>query len=245
MTAYRFGPLVYELIGAAPSFLSPYQVAAPPGRVIALSREPIAHAIPLRDTAILTGADSHTIYLPAGADPERALHAPLAALVARDLAEHSALLLHASAVRVEGGVALIVGPPSAGKTTFARHEPTRAFAGNAVCASREGDRWIACALPFASDPDPALDARDSAEIAAIVELVRGASAAFEWIPPSRATMVLMSCVSAPAFDDPWRRQRASAALDLAASVALASLAASGSGDDLNLLDRSLSMSPRP
>lgn len=242
MVALRFGPVSYELAGALPRFLDPYRVEGVGARRVEV--EAGEGATPVRDASVTIEATRHRIFLRPDADPERSLHAPLAELVARDLSEHGALMLHASAVRVEGGVALLIGPPSVGKTTFARHDPTRAFAGNAACVWQIEGRWRVEALPFASDPDPDLDARGAEDLVAMVELRRGGEG-FEWIPPARATGVIMSRMGATTLDDPWRRERALAALDLAASVALGSLGVSGRASDLELLDRSLLASQRP
>ncbi|MEZ4392510.1 MAG: hypothetical protein R3A48_15590 [Polyangiales bacterium] len=242
MVALRLGPLSYELVGARPRFLDPYLVAGVGARRVEVAVG--EGETPVRDASVTVEAARHRVFLRPGADPERSLHAPLAELAARDLPEHGALLLHASAVRVAGGVALLVGPPSVGKTTFARHDPSRAFAGNAACARRVGGRWRAEALPFASDPDPDLDARGAETLVAVVELRRGVEG-FEWIPPARATGLIMRRIGATTLDDPWRRERALAALDLAASVALASLGVAGRASDLERLDRSLLASQRP
>lgn len=242
MVAIRFGPLSYELAGVLPRFLAPYAVEGVGARRVDV--EVGEGATPVRDASVTIEPGRHRIFLRPDADPERSLHAPLAELVARDLGAHGALLLHASAVRVPGGVAVLVGPPSVGKTTFARHDPARAFAGNAVCARRVDGRWRAEALPFASDPDPELDAAGVEDLVVTVELHRGGEG-FEWIAPARATGVIMNRASATTLDDPWRRERALAALDLAASVALGSLGVTGRACDLKLLDRSLQASQRP
>lgn len=239
MTVVALGPLRYAVTGYLPPWLRarvtddaagarPLAITlgdAPPG-----ARD--VHGAAVRED---DGADA--VFLPTDRDPARMAHGPLAQLVARDLAALGALLLHASAVRTAGGVTLLVGPPSAGKTTFARHDLSRAFAGNAVCARREGGAWVARALPFASDPDPALDAADEVGVEAIVELARGAPGALEWIEGPAATMVVARACVRPVLADPWRRRRAAAILDLGASVGIASLRATGTRADLDLLDR--------
>lgn len=244
MTVVALGPLRYEVVGALPPFL---RARAVPGETAARRIEvSLAQAFP-RDAADVHGAavralpDRDEVYLPAGKDPSRTLHGPLAQLVARDLAALDGLLLHASAVRVAGGVALLAGAPGAGKTTLAGWDPSRAFAGNAVCARRAGERWVAEALPFASDPRPDLDAGGEAEVAAIVELGRAGSPSLEWASGHRATVIVARACVTPVLADPWRRRRAAAILDLAASVGIASLGATGTRDDLDLLDRSLNL----
>lgn len=247
ITALAFGPLRYALRGSVPRFLAPFAQErqgdelslelrlgdAPPG------------AVSVWGTAVSLEGERRVIHLPEGSDPERALHAPLAELAARDLPCAGGILLHASAVRAERGAALLVGPPSVGKTTFARHDPARALAGNAVGVWRSERGWVCAALPFASDPDPTLDAPGEHPLAAIVELHRASAPWFEWQPPARATVSLMKRVAAPSLDDPCKRARVSCALDLAATVALASLGVTGSRADLDHLDRCLNPSARP
>jgi hypothetical protein len=247
ITALAFGPLRYALHGPLPRFLAPF-AREPRGDELALTLhvgDAPADAVAVRGTAVSLEGERRGIHLPEGSDPERALHAPLAELAARDLPGVGALLLHASAVRGERGAVLLVGPPSVGKTTFARHDRARALAGNAVCAWRSDRGWVCAALPFASDPDPGLDAPGEHLIEAIVELHRAAAPWFEWQTPARATVSLMKRVSAPSLDDPCKRARASCALDLAAAVALASLGVTGSRADLDHLDRCLNPSARP
>jgi hypothetical protein len=243
VTLVALGPLRYEVVGPLPPFLRARALPGSDGaarvvEVVVTAALP-ADATPVHNTAVRAGDDGDTVYLRADQDPLRSLHGPFAQLVARDLAGLDALLLHASAVRVTGGVALLVGPPSVGKSTFAGHDPARAFAGNAVCARRDGARWVAAALPFASDPDPRLDATGEAPVAAIVELSRASAPSFEWGSAARATMLLTRCCVAPSLGDPWRRRRAVAMLDLGASVGIASLGAAGTRADLDLLDRCL------
>lgn len=247
ITAVAFGPLRYALCGALPRFLAPF-AQEPQGDEVSLDlrvgRAP-AGAAAVRGTAVSLEGERRVIHIPEASDPERALHAPLAELAARDLPCAGGLLLHASAVRGARGALLLVGPPSVGKTTFARHDPARALAGNAVCAWRSERGWRCAALPFASDPDPRLDAPGEHPIEAIVELHRAAAPWFEWQPAVRATVSLMKRVAAPSLDDPCKRARASCALDLAGSVALASLGVTGSRADLDHLDRCLNPSARP
>lgn len=247
ITGLAFGPLRYALHGPLPGLLAPY---ARPLRGDELTLEVRVgdappSALKVWGTAVSLEGERRVIHLPFGSDPERALHAPLAALAARDLPSAGALLLHASAVRAAGGAALLVGPPSVGKTTFARHDPARALAGNAVCAWRSDRGWVGAALPFASDPDPGLDAPGEFPLAAIVELHRASEPWFEWQTPGGATVTLMKRLATPSLDDPWKRARASCALDLAATVALASLGVTGSRADLDHLDRCLNPSARP
>lgn len=247
ITALAFGPLRYALRGAPPRFLTPF-AQEPRGDELALELrvgEAPAGAVAVWGTAVSQEGDRRVIHLPAGRDAERALHAPLAELVGRDLPCVGGLLLHASAVRAARGAVLLIGPPSVGKTTFARHDPARALAGNAVCAWRANGGWLCAALPFASDPDPTLDAPGAHPLGAIVELHRAPAPWFEWQPPARATVSLMKRVAAPSLDDPCKRARVSCALDLAATVALASLGVTGRRADLDHLDRCLNPSARP
>ncbi|MFO0624690.1 MAG: hypothetical protein U0325_03670 [Polyangiales bacterium] len=246
-TGLAFGPLRYAVDGPLPAFLVPYAVPRGEGDLplsIQVGAVASSHAT-VWGTGVSLAHGHRVIHLPAGSDPERSLHAPLAALAARDLPSVGALLLHASAVRGPRGAVLLVGPPSVGKTTFARHDPTRALAGNAVCAWRAEGGWVCAALPFASDPDPRLDAPGTHALGTIVELHRATTPWFEWQPPSRATVTLMKRVAVPSLDDPWKKARASCVLDLAAAVALASLGVTGSRTDLDHLDRCLNPSARP
>lgn len=242
MSFVALGPLVYELAGWAPPLLDPFRTAPAPGarRVEVVVGEAFPpDATPVHGAAVRALEDGDTVYLPGDRDPARMVHGPIAQLVARDLSALGALLLHASAVRVDGGVALLTGPPGVGKTTFARHDPARAFAGNAVCARRGDHGWVAAALPFASDPDPSLDAPGEAPVVAIAELAWAPSPSLEWLPGARATFIVARACVVPVLGAAPRATRAAAALDLAASVAIASLRAAGTRADLDLLDRSL------
>lgn len=241
MTTVALGPLRYEVTGYFPPCLRAYVTEGAPGaRPLRVSFDaPPAGCARVHDTAVLATDAGDAVFLPADKDPARMVHGPLAQLVARDLAAHDALLLHASAVRAGEGVALVTGAPSAGKSTFARHDPARAFAGNAVCARRAAGGWSARAMPFASDPDPALDAADEAPIVATVELTRSGAPSLEWITGGAATVIVARACVTPVLADPWRRRRAAAILDLGASVGIASLGATGTRADLELLDRCL------
>lgn len=239
-----FGPLQYRVEGDPPAYLHAY-ACNPRGSVATLrfaDGAPPPGALRVRDAHVVIAEGLRAVYLDAGADPERATHAPLAELVAGDLPACGAIMLHASAVRAASGAALLIGPPSVGKTTFARHDRSRALAGNAVCVWSGSGGWRGAALPFASDPDPTLDAREEFSVAVIVELHRGAHPRFEWLAPLRATVAVMKCLAAPPFADPDRAVRAALALDLVARVGVASLAVTGDRADLGLLDESLNVS---
>ncbi|HJL19549.1 MAG TPA: hypothetical protein RMH99_28055 [Sandaracinaceae bacterium LLY-WYZ-13_1] len=69
------------------------------------------------------------------------------------------LVLHASGVEIDGGVALFVGPSGAGKTTVANHCPsTRAFARDRAAVYRRPDGWYAAVMaggdPIELPPSP-------------------------------------------------------------------------------------------
>lgn len=253
MAILRFGPCRYALsIDAPPSIARFVDDTRPDDDARSSTREvevvfgdPPHGAHRLRQTAVALEGERRRVFLRAGADPDRALHEPLAELLARDAAEAGALLLHGAAIRVPGGVVVLTGPPSVGKTTFARHDLTRAFSGNAVCVWRTPESWMASAVPFASDPDPRLDATDLQPLRAMVELRRDPASGFEWIDAARATMVVMRRIATPTMSDPWRARRAASALDLAGSVAIAFLSTSGGRQDLELLDQCLKRSARP
>ena len=101
ITALAFGPLRYALRGPLPRFLAPF-AREPRGDELPLALhvgDAPAGAVSVRGTAVSLEGERRVIHLPEGSDPERALHAPLAELAARDLPAAGALLLHASAVR--------------------------------------------------------------------------------------------------------------------------------------------------
>jgi hypothetical protein len=154
-------------------------------------------------------------------DPGR--HTPwLAAfceLVARDASLHGALLLHAGAVTVPDGVALLVAAPGVGKTTAVRAAGERAFASNAVLLEMTGiGAPVARAMPFTREPAPELEAPRPAALAAVAFVHRADAPSVEWIAGSLATMRLMPHVTRPRGADPHARARTDLALALGGRV---------------------------
>ena len=143
----------------------------------------------------------------------------LADRVVLDAPTVGAVVLHAAAVRVEGGVALLVAPPGTGKTTAAVHAGDRAFAYNGVLCV-PGDSTRAWALPFAggAPPQPRVSSAMELPVRVVLILVRGDTPWFEWAPGAAATTsVLRACVC-PRSGDPHRRVRAVIALEIASRV---------------------------
>ncbi len=137
-------------------------------------------------------------------------------LVARDAALHRCLLVHAGAVTVEGGVALLVAPPGVGKTTAVRHAGARAFASNAVLLDLSGEVPTALAMPFTREPAPELESPSRLPLAALAFVHRSPEAAVEWIAGTLATIRLMPHVTRPRGGDPHARARTDLALSMGA-----------------------------
>lgn len=169
----------------------------------------------------------------------RELRAALASLVAREAPRHGALLVHASAVRVKNGVALLIAPKGTGKTTAARAAGERAFAGNAVLVCGVNGEAHALALPFAGDPDPSLDARGTEPVQAIFSLQRAESLTIEWCDRGRATIPLARAVVRPHGGEPFARERAELTLTLASSIPHAVLRTPVGPGYLSALDAAL------
>lgn len=190
------------------------------------------------------GDEAHRIFVARGHEARWVV--PFAALVAHDAPSVGALVIHCAAVRVEGGVALLLAKGGTGKSTFARAAGARSFAHNAVIVAVEGeDGPRAWSLPFAGDPQPDLDASGAARVRVVALLERGEAPGFEWTPRSEATTSLArSCVRAPAVD-PWARERFMLALALAARVAVGRIRTTRGPRDLESLDAALSTENRP
>ena len=165
----------------------------------------------------------------------------LAALVGHDAPAARAVVIHCAAIRVEGGVALLLAPSGTGKTTFARAAGPRSFAHNAVIVEDDAEGHpVAWALPFAGDLRPELDAPGSARVRVIAELARAGAPGFEWIARSAATVSLArATVRAPARD-PWARERFMVASALATRAIVGRLCTSRDPRDLEPLDAVLS-----
>lgn len=144
----------------------------------------------------------------------------MAALVSHDAPSVGAVVVHCAAVRIDGGVALLLAPGGTGKTTFARRAGARSFAHNAVIVEVGDARLRAWALPFAGDPHLELDAEGAADVRVVALLERADAPGFEWLPRGAATtMVARCCMRAPAAD-PWARERFMLGLALVARVAV-------------------------
>lgn len=192
----------------------------------------------------LHGANAHAIYVEAGR--EARWITAFAMLVSHDAPSVGALVIHCAAVKIEGGVALLLAKGGTGKTTFARNAGARSFAHNAVIVEvREPERLRAWALPFAGDPQPDLDAEGEARVRVVALLERGEAPGFEWIPRSEATTSLArACVRAPAVD-PWARERFMLAFALVARVDVGRMRTTRSPRDLESLDAASSTENRP
>jgi hypothetical protein len=243
-----FGPLAYEVeLGegvAVPPWAARHETRTEPLRRVVVER---VASLPeasgkgdFADEGFLAshGAGAHRVLVAAGR--EARWGAALAALVAHDAPSVGALVVHCAAVRVDGGVALLLAKGGTGKTTFARNAGARSFAHNAVIAdAKNPDAVRVWALPFAGDPRPDLDAEGAAPVRVVALLERGEAPGFEWIPRAAATIPLArSCVRAPAAD-PWARERFMLALALAAKVAVGRIRTTRGPRDLEPLDAAL------
>lgn len=151
-----------------------------------------------------------------GASP-RAWMREFARVVARDAVEVDAVAAHGAAVRVAGGVVLLLAPGGTGKTTFAAGAGARSFAHNAVLVTPT-PAPTAWALPFAGDARPELDVPESAPLRAVALLERGTAPGVEWIPRSAATVMLVRSCAWDSPEEPVARRRNMIALALAARL---------------------------
>lgn len=246
-TDLRFGPVVLRVEGpAVHPLLHPYRAPATPGarRVVVT----VADALPAETHPATAEVGFALVAHPAPdhvtlrGDPAR--HTPwLAALceiVARDAPAHGCLLLHAGAVTVAGGVALLVAPPGVGKTTAVRAAGERAFASNAVLLdlTAEGAPRV-WAMPFTREPAPELESARSLPLVAVAFVQRSPEAGVEWIAGSLATMRLMPHVTRPRGDDPHARARTELALSLGVRAAALRLGLPWGPGYLRALDAAL------
>ncbi|MFA6956958.1 MAG: hypothetical protein WC538_13910 [Thermoanaerobaculia bacterium] len=129
-------------------------------------------------------------------------------LLAYRVAERGALVLHSSAVVLDGGAYVFVGRSGAGKSTVARLALER---GHAILSddlnvlSPAGSGWNVARLPFAGEyPDHGRG--ETVPVAAIYELEKGATHALSPTTPAASFAALLRC--APYVNgDPYRVSR--------------------------------------
>jgi len=222
-----FGPVALAVEGPPPHpLLHPWQ-SDPPAearRVTVSSMSTLApgvSAVTAEAGFALTTHPDHD-HVSIVDDPAR--HAPWAAamceLVARDAPLLGCLLLHAGAVRVAGGVALLVAAPGVGKTTAVRAAGERAFASNSVLVelSMGSAPPTVRAMPFNREAAPELEASGALPLVAVAFVHRHSLPSVEWMAGSLATMRLMPHVTRPRGADPHARARTSLALSLGGRV---------------------------
>lgn len=246
MKTLRFGPVAWAFEGSAAPWLAPWVVdarheALPALRVREGDPGAVGDAVGRGDGWCVARVDEGFEVVTAGTSQRvgGALRAAVASMVAREAPGRGALLVHAGAVRVRGGVALLVAPPGTGKSTAVRAAGPRAFAGNAVLVDAPADAPLAMALPFAGDPDPSLDAPGEAPVRAVLSLRRAEAPSVEWIEGWRATTSLARAVVRPQGDDPYARERADLTLALLRSTRHAVLRAPPGPGYLPALDVAL------
>ncbi len=150
------------------------------------------------------------------AHPAEGFLSALGGIVVRDAPSVEAMVIHAGALRIQDGVALVMAPPGTGKTTLVRAGASRAFAHNAVLVRRaESAEMTAWSLPFAGDPDPSLDAPGTAPVRVLVELVRSTCSRFEWRTPAQATIRVVKSCARPPGQDPSPATRVRLAFEMA------------------------------
>lgn len=223
VTDLRFGPIALRVEGPAvhpllEAWRSPVAGECRRVRVAVADGLPPGTAAATAEVGFALSAHADHDHLTLRGDPSR--HTPwLAAfceLVARDAPLHRCLLLHAGAVTVEAGVALLVAPPGVGKTTAVRAAGPRAFASNAVLVDLSGEVATALAMPFTREPAPELESPRRLPLAALAFVHRSPEAAVEWIAGTLATIRLMPHVTRPRGDDPHARARTDLALSMGA-----------------------------
>jgi hypothetical protein len=246
-TDLRFGPVALRVEGpAVHPLLDPYRASATPGaRRVVVS---VADALPAGTHpataevgfALVAHADHDHVTLRGDAGRHTPWLASLCEVVARDAPTHGCLLLHAGAVTVDGGVALLVAPPGVGKTTAVRAAGERAFASNAVLIdlSAAGSPLVR-AMPFTREPAPELESERALPLVAVAFVQRAPEAGVEWIAASLATMRLMPHVTRPRGDDPHARARTELALSLGGGLATLRLGLPWGPGYLGALDAAL------
>lgn len=246
-TDLRFGPVALRVEGpAVHPLLHPYRApAAPRARRVVLS---VADALPAgthpatADVGFALVAHADHDHVTLRGDPGRPTPwlAALCEIVARDAPTHGCLLLHAGAVTVAGGVALLVAPPGVGKTTAVRAAGERAFASNAVLLDLSvAGAPVVWAIPFTREPAPELESARSLALVAVAFVHRAPMATVEWIAGPLATMRLMPHVTRPRGNDPHARARSEFALSLGARTVALTLGLPWGPGYLDALDAAL------
>lgn len=223
LVGLRFGPVSLRVEGQAlHALLDPYRapVEADARRVLVTVADevPPGAAPATAEVGFALDARDDGDHITLAGDPSRPTPwlAAFCELVARDAPARKALLLHAGAVTVEGGVALLVAPPGVGKTTAVRNAGGRAFASNAVLVDLSGEVPAVLAMPFTREPAPELESPQRLSLAALAFVHRSPEVTVEWIAGTLATIRLMPHVTRPRGDDPHARARTDLALSLGA-----------------------------
>lgn len=221
----RFGPLALRVEGPAlHPLLARHEAPVPDGarRVVVTA----AAALPPHTLAATAevgfalepAADHDELVLAGDLTRPTPWLAAFCELVARDAPGHRCLLVHAGAVAVSGGVALLVAAPGVGKTTAVRAAGDRAFASNAVLLDLSGPQATVRAMPFTREPAPELDAADERPLVALAFVHRATDPTVEWTDALRATLGLMPHVTRPRGADPHARVRSDLALSAGRSA---------------------------
>ena len=242
--ALAFGPLRCGLALADGLVLPPefarWQVAPASGDPLWELR--VAPAAGAHDGASVTGTDEAVITV--SGDHPRALIGALATALAQRAPTVGAVVLHAAAVTVAGGVALLFAPSGTGKSTFAAIAGPRSFAHNAVVVTA-GDPPTAWAFPFAGDARPALDQTGARAVRLLARLERGTAPGFEWLPRSLATTTVMRHCARASTLDALAVERFMIASALPLRAPFGRLLASRDPRDLDPLDSALAKENRP
>lgn len=223
LVGLRFGPVSLRVEGPAlhpllDAYRAPVEADARRVLVTLADELPPGAAPATAEVGFSLDARSDRDHLTLRGDPSRPTPwlAAFCELVARDAPSRRALLLHAGAVTVEGGVALLVAPPGVGKTTAVRNAGARAFASNAVLVDLTGEVPTVLAMPFTREPAPELESPRRLPLAALAFVHRSPEATVEWIAGTLATIRLMPHVTRPRGDDPHARARTDLALSMGA-----------------------------
>ena len=248
----RFGPISLRVEGPAlHPLLDPYRapVEADARRVLVtlVAELPPGAAPAAAEVGFALDTRADHDHLTLSGDPSRPTPwlAAFCELVARDAPARRALLLHAGAVTVEGGVALLVAPPGVGKTTAVRAAGRRAFASNAVLVDLSGEVPTVLAMPFTREPAPELESPRRLPLSALAFVHRSPEATVEWIAGTLATIRLMPHVTRPRGGDPHARARTDLALSMGARARALRLGLPGGPSYLAALDAALQPTTYP
>ena len=142
-----------------------------------------------------------------GVDPIIGILAALQTLVASLLPAHDALVLHSSAVSLNGDGVMFVGKSGAGKSTLhGMFHADEQFADELNFAMRSGHQWNVLCAPFKS---PRPQTARTAPLKKIFVPVKGSTCQTRRLPPNEAFRALVRCIAIRKDSTAWKVKRLS------------------------------------